>query len=93
MSSMPFFVVRRDLPGVTTEVLQSAGIRAKSCCAEMTGEGQPVRWVRSFYLPETAQTHCYFEAESKSTVEEGNQRAHIPFTQIVEVIEMTPEMV
>lgn len=24
----------------------------------MTGEGQPVRWVRSFYLAETAQTHC-----------------------------------
>ena len=24
----------------------------------MTSEGQPVRWVRSFFLPETAQTHC-----------------------------------
>jgi hypothetical protein len=64
---MPFFVVKRDLPGVTPEALQSAGIRAKSCCAEMTGEGQPVRWVRSFYLPETAQAHCYFEAASKSS--------------------------
>jgi hypothetical protein len=78
---MPFFVVKRDLPGVTPEALQSAG------------EGQPDRWVRSFYLPETAQTHCYFEAASKSAVEEANQRARIPFTQIVEVVEMTPEMV
>jgi len=26
-------------------------------------------------------------------VEEANQRARIPFTQIVEVVEMTPEMV
>ncbi len=62
---MPFFVVKRDLPGVTPEALQSAGLRAKSCCAEMTNEGQPVRWVRSFFLPETAQTHCYFEAASR----------------------------
>jgi hypothetical protein len=43
----------------------------------MTDEGQPVRWVRSFFLPETAQTHCYFEAASKSAVEEANQRARI----------------
>ena len=62
---MPLFVVKRDLPGVTPEMLQSAGLRAKTCCAEMTGEGQPVRWVRSFFLPEMAQTHCYFEAASR----------------------------
>jgi len=90
---MPFFVVTRDLPGVTPEVLQSAGLRAKTCCAEMTTEGQPVRWVRSFFLPATAQTHCYFEAPSKGAVEEANNRARIPFTQITEVVEMTPEMV
>ena len=90
---MPFYVVNRDLPGVTPEALQSAGLRAKSCCTEMTSEGKPVRWVRSFFLPETEQTHCYFEALSRAAVEEANQRARIPFTQIVEVVEMTPEMV
>ena len=90
---MSYFVVERDLPGVTPEILQSAGIRAKTCCAEITGEGQPVRWIRSFFLPETEQTHCYFEGPSKSVVEEANQRARIPFTQIVEVVEMTPETV
>jgi len=90
---MPYFVAKRDLPGVTPEMLQSAGVRAKSCCAEMTSEGQQVRWVRSFYLPATAQTHCYFEAASRSAVEEANQRARIPFTEILEVVEMTPEMV
>lgn len=90
---MSLFVVQRDLPGITPEMLQSAGIRAKSCCAEITDEGQPVRWIRSFFLPASAQTHCYFEGESKAAVEEANQRANIPFTQIVEVVEMTPEMV
>ena len=90
---MAYFVVERDLPGVTPEILQSAGMRAKSCCAEMTGEGEPVRWVRSFFLPASAQTHCYFEGASAQAVEEANQRARIPFTRIVEVMEMTPEMV
>jgi Protein of unknown function (DUF4242) len=63
--TMAQFVVKRDLPGVTLEALQSAGLRAKTCCAEMTQEGQPVRWIRSFYMPETSQTHCYFEAANR----------------------------
>ena len=88
---MPLYVAKRDLPGITPEMLQSAGMRAKTCCAEMTQEGQPVRWIRSFFLPSTAQTHCYFEAPSQQAVEEANRRARIPFTQIVEVVEMTPE--
>ena len=87
------FVVTRDLPGITPEALQSAGMRAKTCCTEMTHEGQPVRWIRSFFLPETAQTHCYFEAASKEAVEEANQRARIPFRQITAVVEMTPDSI
>ena len=90
---MSVYVVIRDLPGITPEGLQSAGVRAKSCCTEMTQEGQHVRWIRSYYLPETAQTHFYFEASSRSAVEEANQRARIPFTQIAEAMEMTPENV
>jgi hypothetical protein len=45
------------------------------------------------FLPKSSQTHCYFEAASSVAVEEANQRARIPFTEIVEVVEMTPEMV
>lgn len=90
---MSCFVVKRDLPGITPEALQSAGMRAKTCCAEMTKEGQPVRWIRSFYLPETAQTHCYFEATTKELVEEANKRARIPFSQITPVVEMTPDSI
>ncbi len=90
---MSYFVVKRDLPGVTLEALQSAGMRAKTCCAEMVREGQSVRWVRSFFFPVTSQTNCYFEAPSKEAVEEANKRARIPFTEIVEAMEMTPESV
>jgi hypothetical protein len=90
---MPFFVVKRDLPGITPEALQSAGMRAKTCCAEMSKEGQPVQWIRSFYLPETAQTHCYFEAASKEAVAEANKRARIPFSEVALAVEMTPDSI
>ncbi len=90
---MPLFVVERELPGITPDALRSAGLRAKTCCAEISEEGMPVRWIRSFFLPEQSGTHCYFEAESKSVVEEANQRANIPFTSVKEVVEMTPEQV
>ncbi len=90
---MPLFVVNRTLPGITPDALMSAGVRAKTCCAEMTQEGESVRWVRSFFVPATEQTHCYFEAASKEAVEEANNRAKIPFVDVAEVVEMTPEAV
>jgi hypothetical protein len=88
---MPTYVVERTLPGITPEALQSAGLRAKTCCSEMTREGQPVRWIRSFFLPESAQTHCYFEGATAEDIAQANERAQIPFTRITQVVEMTPE--
>jgi hypothetical protein len=90
---MPLFVAKRTLPGITPDALVSAGLRAKTCCAEMTQEGESVRWIRSFFLPASQQTHCYFEAASHRAVEEANQRARIPFDEIAEVVELTPDAV
>ena len=50
---MACYVAIRHLPGITPEVLTGAGLRAKSCADEMTEEGTPVRWLRSFFIPET----------------------------------------
>ena len=90
---MGCFVVKRELPGITLEALTGAGARAKSCAAEMTEEGTHVRWIRSFFIPETEQTHCYFEAPNADAVREVNARANIPFVAIQEVQEMTPDAV
>lgn len=88
---MSVFVVERDLPGITPDALAGAGLRAKTCAAEMTAEGTSVRWIRSYFLPEAEQTHCYFEAPNMESVREVNQRASIPFTSIYQVQELTPE--
>jgi len=52
-----------------------------------------VQWIRSFYLPETAQTHCYFEAASKEAVTEASKRARIPFSEVALAVEMTPDSI
>jgi hypothetical protein len=59
----------------------------------MRSEGTEVRWLRSFFLPGSSQTHCYFEGPSAGSVEELNRRAGVPFERVVEVAEMTPETV
>lgn len=90
---MPYFVVQRKLTGITTEELTGAGLRARTCCAEMTDEGTPVRWIHSYFLPETEETHCYFEGANADVIKEANERAQIPFTSIMEVVELSPEKV
>ena len=68
-------------------------IRAKTCCAEMTEEGTPVRWIRSYFLPKTEETHCYFEGANADVIKEANERAQIPFTSVTEVVELSPEKI
>lgn len=86
-------VAIRHLPGITPDAFTGAGIRAKSCASEMTDEGTPVKWLRSFFIPKTEQTHCYFEAASADAVKEVNERANIPFIEIHEVMELVAEAV
>lgn len=90
---MTSFIVERNLPGITPEQLQAAGVRAKTCCEEMTEEGSDVTWVRSFFVPEDEKTFCVFQAESRNLVAEANRRANIPFEKIHQVMEMTPDAV
>jgi len=90
---MACYVVTRHLPGITADALTSAGLRAKSCAAEMTDEGTPIKWLRSFFIPKTGQTHCYFDAPSADAVKEVNERANIPFIEILEAQELVPEAV
>ncbi len=90
---MPMFVVKRELPGITPDGIHGAGIRVKSCAAEMQKEGTNVHWLRSFFLPDAEQTHCYFEGPDEAAIRDLNERAQIPFIEISPVVEMTPDSV
>lgn len=90
---MTQFLVERELPGITPDQLRAAGVRAKTCCDEMTDEGSEVTWIRSFFLPEREKTFCVFEASDRALVAEANRRANIPFVEIHDAMEMRPEAV
>ncbi len=90
---MSTFVAIRTMPGVTPDALAGAGAHVEACAATMQSEGTDVRWVRSFFLPESSQTHCYFEGPSREAIEDLNARAGLPYDRIVEVAEMTPSSV
>jgi hypothetical protein len=49
--------------------------------------------LRSYFLPTTEETHCYFEGADADVIKEANERAQIPFTSIAEVVELSPEQV
>jgi hypothetical protein len=87
---MPVFAAERDLPGITLEQLANAQRAAIDTSERCTAEGKPVRYIRSMYIPGDARCTCLFEANDADAVRDVNERAHIPFTRIVEAMDLTP---
>jgi hypothetical protein len=90
---MAAFVAIRSLAGITPDALAGAGARVKSCAAGMQSEGTEVRWLRSFCLTASSQTHCHFYGLSLGAVGGLDERAGLPFEQLLEVAKMTPAQV
>jgi len=87
---MPVYMVERDLPGVKMEQLAAAQKRAIEVGKELTAQGKEVRYIRSTFVPGQNKCLCLFEAPNPENVREANERAQIPFTRIVEAMDLTP---
>lgn len=88
---MAVYMVERDLPGITLEQLGGAQKAAIDTSRRMTEDGRPVRYIRSTYVPGEARCMCLFEAPNAQRVREVNEEAQIPFTRIVEALDLTPK--
>ena len=88
---MPVYMVERDLPGVKMEELAAAQKRAIEAGKELTAQGKEVRYIRSTFVPGQNKCMCLFEAPNPENVKEANERAQIPFTRIVEAMDLTPK--
>ncbi len=84
------YLVERELPGVGLEELADAQKRAILSGRELTAEGREVRYLRSTFVPGDNRCICLFESPNPDYVREANERARIPFTRIVEAIDLTP---
>lgn len=87
---MAVFMVERDLPGITLPQLAAAQLAAIDTSNQFTGEGKSVRYIRSTWVPGEARVMCLFEAEFPEHVRDVNETAQIPFSRIVEAMDLTP---
>lgn len=84
-------MVERHLPDFPADQLPGAAAAAKEKSAELTGEGQDVRYVRSTFVPVGEKCYCLFEGSSKEAVEEVQKRAGLPYEQVHEAAFLTAE--
>ena len=87
---MSVYMVDRTLPGITMDQLVAAQKAAIETSRRFTEEGQPVRYIRSTYVPGESHVMCLFESASAALVGDVNKAAGIPFSRILEAHDLTP---
>ncbi len=87
---MTIYIADRDLPGVTLEQLAAAQKAAIETSQRFTAEGKPVRYIRSAWVPSESHVMCMFQAENAQAVRDVNEAAGIPFTRILEAMDLIP---
>ena len=87
---MSVYMADRSLPGITLEQLAAAQKAAIETSWRFSAEGKPVRYLRSTFLPEESRLMCLFEADDPTLVRDVNEAAQLPFTRIVEALDLAP---
>jgi len=87
---MTVYMVERNLKGIAMDDLAGAQKLAIATAQDMTREGTPVRYIRSTFAPEDGRCMCLFEAGSAGDVQRLNDRAKLPYSQVVEALDLTP---
>lgn len=88
---MPVYMVERNLPGVEMTQLAAAQKAAIETSNQFTASGKDVRYIRTTFVPGEAHCMCLFEADNADVVRAVNEAAQIPFTRIVEALDLTPQ--
>jgi hypothetical protein len=87
---MPVFMVERELKGIAMSDLAGAQQLAIKTSKDYTASGTPMRYIRSTFAPADGRCMCLFEANSAADVKRLNEEARIPFTRVVEALDLTP---
>jgi hypothetical protein len=87
---MTVYMVERELKGISMSDLAAAQQRAIKTSNDFTAQGTPMRYIRSTFVPEDGRTMCLFEANSTEDVKRANEEAKIPFTRVIDALDLTP---
>ena len=88
---MVVYLVESVIPGVTIDQLTTALQAVVETCQRFTARGEYVRYIRSTYIPGESRCLSLLEAPTMATVEEVNEVAKLPYTRVVEAIDLRPE--
>lgn len=84
------FLVFRQLPDVTRDQYAAAQQAAMDAASQSSADGRVVRYLGGFFFPGAGRAICIFGADSAADVAMVNQHAGVPFTEVLEAIEMRP---
>ena len=87
---MAVYMVERDLTGITMTQLAGAQKAAIATSQKFTADGTPVRYIRSTFVPGESRCMCLFDAKNADDVKKVNEAAELPFSRIVEALDLTP---
>ena len=85
---MAAFLVFRELPGVTRDQYAAAQQAAATAARRASTASREIRYMGGFFLPGQARAVCIFDADSATDVAEVNERAGVPFTDVLAAIDM-----
>jgi hypothetical protein len=88
--AMTVYMVERNLKGIPMSDLAAAQKAAIGTAQAYTAKGTPVRYIRSTFAPEDGRCMCLFEAASAADVKTLNDEAKLPYSRIVEALDLTP---
>ena len=87
---MTIYMVERNLKGIAMSDLAAAQQAAIKTANAYAASGTPMRYIRSTFAPEDGRCMCLFEARSAADVKRLNDEAKLPYTQVVEALDLTP---
>jgi hypothetical protein len=87
---MAVFMVERNLKGISLEALTAAQQAAIAQGKQMTAAGTPIRYIRSTFAPEDGRCFCLFDGKSPADVRKLNDDAKIPYSSVIEALDLTP---
>jgi uncharacterized protein DUF4242 len=87
---MALYVVERDLGNVAPEQLRRLQQDVATACRQLTAAGQRIRYISSAVVPADALSVDLFGSESVELVERAHAAAGVPFSRIVEILDLTP---
>jgi hypothetical protein len=86
---MPRYIIERNVPGLTREILNQAGRKSNQVLAGMP----EVVWIKSYVSEAEGKIYCEYDAPNPEMVLEHARRTGIPADKISEVaLEINPEM-